>query len=317
MAFCVKHPFWKAWRKHVKAINPEAYLTGEIFGTQPELARYLQGDEFDGAMNYPFAVTCAEYFVQVQHSIDTATFDRRLRELREAYPACVTDGMQNLFGSHDTNRLASHIVNRAEANFRQMKHHHRWSTVRHNPDYDSGPPTDEQRRLQQLFVIFQFTYPGAPMIYYGDEMGMWGGNDPCCRKPMFWPELDYAAETYLPDGSRRAEPCSMPYDQRRAVLEHYRRLIQIRRQSPALQRGDFQTLLTDNDRQVYAFQRLYDGQTVIVILNRSPQPQPFRLPTGPATHWDDLLNGDILGSDQHGMLGGEVPGQWGRILCRR
>ena len=61
----------------------------------------------------------------------------------------------------------------------------------------------EEIALQKFFVIFQMTYLGAPMIYYGDEVGMWGANDPDCRKPMLWDDIDYEPETTRPDGSRR------------------------------------------------------------------------------------------------------------------
>jgi glycosidase len=62
VAFCVSHPFWRAWRTHVRAINPQAYIVGELFGTDEVLASYLQGDTFDAAMNYPFSYACYEYF---------------------------------------------------------------------------------------------------------------------------------------------------------------------------------------------------------------------------------------------------------------
>ena len=64
VAFCVAHPFWKDWRRHVRQINPEAYVVGEIFEMLHDIRPYLQGDEFDAAMNYGFAVASAEFFVQ-------------------------------------------------------------------------------------------------------------------------------------------------------------------------------------------------------------------------------------------------------------
>ncbi len=85
VAFCVKHPFWKAWRKLVKNMNPNAYLTAEIVDDIYVLAPYLEGNEFDAVMNYNFAFACAEYFVQRKHRIDTGRFDTLLKELRDAF----------------------------------------------------------------------------------------------------------------------------------------------------------------------------------------------------------------------------------------
>ena len=117
-------------------------------------------------------------------------------------------------------------------------------------DAGAGGPSWSQRRMdrapterrrQQLLVLFQMTYIGAPMIYYGDEAGMWGANDPCDRKPMIWPEMEYEPEAMLPDGRPRplADEVAFDYD----LFDFYRRLIAIRQASPALRRGDYRTLL--------------------------------------------------------------------------
>ena len=95
-----------------------------------------------------------------------------------------------------------------------------------NPKYDTRKPTPEELRIQKLFAIFQMTYLGAPMIYYGDEAGMWGANDPCCRKPMIWKDLSYDDEAYLPDGSKRTNPDTVAFNQE--LYNHYRKLIHIR-----------------------------------------------------------------------------------------
>jgi glycosidase len=251
VAFCVSHAFWRAWRQHVRAINPEAYIVGELFGADDVLASYLQGDTFDAAMNYPFAYACYEYFIHEQHRIDTSTFDRKLADLRAAYPACVAEVQQNLLDSHDSNRIGSHIVNRAGANIRQWDAYCQWSSVEKNPSYDTRKPTAEERRLHNLAVLFQMTYLGAPMVYYGDEAGMWGANDPCCRKPMVWPDLSYAPEATRPDGSVAETPDSVTFD--RTLFDLYRGLIHLRHNTPALCRGDFATVLVDDAAEVHVF----------------------------------------------------------------
>jgi glycosidase len=113
VAFEVAHPFWKDWRIHVKSINPEAYLTAEIVDEPENVKPYMQGDEFDGEMNYNFAFASAEFSFNPESTDITPTeFDKELRKLRNLYPTGVAYVNQNLFGSHDANRIGSHIVNR-------------------------------------------------------------------------------------------------------------------------------------------------------------------------------------------------------------
>ncbi len=90
VAYCVKHPFWKDWRTHVKSINPEAYLTAEVIDTIDVLKPYLQGDEFDAVMNYNVGFACADYFINQKKRITTSEFDRLLKDLRESFDPCVT-----------------------------------------------------------------------------------------------------------------------------------------------------------------------------------------------------------------------------------
>ena len=125
VAFCIRHPFWKAWRRHVRAINPEAYLVAEVVQTPAEEQLYLQGDEFDAVMNYNFLFNVFEFFIADQYRITATEFDTKLRELREIHPAQVAHVMQNLVDCHDTSRLASQIVNRDGCSIRDWDEIHR------------------------------------------------------------------------------------------------------------------------------------------------------------------------------------------------
>jgi cyclomaltodextrinase len=288
VAFCISHPFWKAWRKHVKSINPEAYLTAEIVKTPEEAIPYLKGDEFDGEMNYNFAVISAEFFFNPDNlRISATAFDRYLKELREFYPQGVAYVVQNLFDSHDTNRIGSYIVNRGFESYRNWSQYFNMSQVANNSNYKIRKPTAEELRLQKLFVIFQMTYVGAPMIYYGDEVGMWGANDPDCRKPMLWDDITYEPEVTNPDQSKRA-PDAVEIN--RDLLAHYKKLIAIRNQYPALQTGTFRTLIADDARDVYVFSRQLENQTVVVALNNSPSPTVVPLSLDKNAVWYDVLN---------------------------
>ena len=276
VAFCVKHQFWKDWRKHVKSINSDAYLTAEVVDPINVIKPYLEGDEFDAVMNYNFAFACADYFVSDKTRISTSKFDKILRELREAFPGGVEYVQQNLFDSHDTNRLLSHIVNRDIGSYRDWGKYYGLSKG-DNPKYDTRKPNDYEISIAKLFVIFQMTYVGAPMVYYGDEAGMWGANDPDCRKPMIWPDMQYGHEIFQPDQTKKKN-----YDKvevNNALLEHYKKLIRIRNENIALQLGNYETVLIDDKKELFAFSREYNGEKIIVVLNNSTKTQKAEIKT--------------------------------------
>lgn len=276
VAFCVSHQFWKQWRKHVRSINPEAYLTAEIVDEPENVVPYLQGDEFDGEMNYNFSFNCAGFFFDPEPIRISATeFDKNLQDLRELYPKGVPYVVQNLFGSHDSNRIGSHIVNRGIGSFKQWGDYFNLSKATDNPDYDVSKPGPKDIQLQKLFIVMQMTYVGAPMIYYGDEVGMWGSNDPDCRKPMVWDDIDYDDEVYLPDGSKRpADSVEVNHD----LLGFYKKWIGIRNTHPALRLGSYRTLLADDDTDVFAFERCYQDATLIVVFNNAWEAQTIQVP---------------------------------------
>jgi glycosidase len=182
-----------------------------------------------------------------------------------------------------------------------------------NIDFDTGKPTAQQRRVQKLFVLFQMTYLGAPMIYYGDEAGMWGANDPCCRKPMLWHDLNYADETLQADGSRRAVPDAVAFDA--DLFAHYKRLIAVRQALPALREGSYQTLLVDDDRDVIAFARRSATQKVIVAVNRSAMAQSVNLGIAGGASWIDVLDDTRVHSAQNGLVL-ELAALSGAVLLR-
>ncbi len=291
VAYMVAHPFWKDWRRHVKAINPEAYLTAEIVNTPDVVKPYLQGDEFDAEMQYNFAFTAAEFlFNEGKYRINAREFDRNLAELRTLYPPGVAYVNQNLFGSHDTNRIGSYIVNRTLGNFRDWGKWFQMSQPINNPEFSVRKPNASELQLQKLFVVLQMTYVGAPMVYYGDEVGMWGGNDPDDRKPMIWPDIDYEKERALPRQTLRPESEADTVVQNLELHAFYRKLIGIRNAHPALQIGAYRTLLADNGDEVFAYERQAGGETLWVILNNSASQRSVRLPRGNFDEFEDLLN---------------------------
>ncbi len=307
VAACVHHNFWKQWRELVKRLNPEAYLTGEVFvHSREELQAYLQGDEFDAVMNYEFTYACTEFFANERKRISVREFDRHLQELREAFSRDVAHVMQNLLDSHDTDRFASRIVNRDKMSIRQWLDYYEWSKAQ-SPDYDTRQPTNEERRRQKLAILFQMTYLGAPMIYYGDEAGMWGANDPSCRQPMTWDKKDN-----MKNGIKRKENEDAGFD--RDLFEYYRKLIHLRHAHPALQLGDYQSLLVDDARQLYVFSRTLAQQTIMVAINNGREEQCCRIAINHKSEWVDLLEEHRHFAVKDGLIELAINAQSGRIL---
>jgi glycosidase len=315
VAFMIKHNFWKEWRKHVKHINPQAYLTAEIVDSIEVVKPYLQGDEFDAVMNYNFLFTTAEYFIDDTSGILTSVL--KLRELREAFPPGVSYVQQNLFGSHDTQRFASHIVNRDKYKIRD------WGktfnlTKGSNPNYDTRKPTKEELDLMKLMLIFQMTYVGAPYVYYGDETGMWGANDPDCRKPMVWDDIKYKLEKFLPDQSSKEKPDTVKFNI--GLHNFYKKMIHIRNEQEELQTGDFIVRSIDDKAEVYVYSRSLERngftKEIIVAINKGKEKQLVSLDTDHKEYYSDLLNRNPIVKVSGGKIVFKVKPMTGRILLR-
>ncbi|HEX8939594.1 MAG TPA: alpha-amylase family glycosyl hydrolase [Candidatus Limnocylindrales bacterium] len=155
--------FWREFRRRVRAVNPEAYIVGEVWRVEPD---WVGGDRFDALMDYPLAEATIGFaagrhldrrVVREQHEyastvrrLDGRAFGRRLEELLAAYDPAVTAVQLNLLDSHDTPRVRTLC----------------------------GGDTAAVR----LATLVQMTLPGAPCIYYGDEIGLEGHHDPDCRR---------------------------------------------------------------------------------------------------------------------------------------
>lgn len=266
VAYDVAHAFWKDWRSWVRSINPNAYLTAELVYPIEQTKPYLKGDEFDATMNYNFAFIMHDFFVQDSKGSSVTEFDRKLKELRDAFGEDVAFNMQNLMNSHDATRLASAVANPDGIKFGDWGKYFNWSQKSNNRKYNAQKPTAEQRQKQKLIVAFQMLYLGSPMFFYGDEAGMWGANDPDCRKPMVWPNIKYDAETFNPDQTKH-NPDDVQFDT--DLFSWYKKLIGIRQKYTAVKLGTFNTLTIDDDNRLYAFSRQLGNEEVIVVINRS------------------------------------------------
>ncbi len=280
----VPHGFWKEFRRSVLAINHEAFLVGEVFWEDWDFnkmwdpAPWLKGDELDAVMNYRLAAAARAFFLDRQNAIAASELDARLAALAPARRETAL-AMLNLLDTHDTDRLASQAVNPDRA------YDHMAGPVE-DPKYDVRAPRSEEWKRARLLAAFQFAWPGAPIVYYGTEAGMWGGDDPDCRKPMLWKELRYEDEATHPLGQkRRSDPVRFDEEQ----FAFYQALAQARVQQPALRRGTVETVLADDARRLYAFVRALEEDRVVAAFNDSDREQTAELPVGGPVR--DLLSG--------------------------
>lgn len=234
--------FWQAFRRRVKAVNPEAYLVGEIWGLAPD---WLRGDRFDAVMNYVFGRVSLGFFggegldrdltygPYRLEPLGACAFANRIDAMLAPYEWPVALAQLNILGSHDTPRLLTLFGG-------------------------------DVARIK-LAIFYQMTVPGAPCIYYGDEIGLTGGPDPGCRKAMPWDETQWDASLH----------------------DHVRRCVALRHRHPALRRGDYTRLYAY--RGVYAFGRRYEDETLVVVVNNDDHARQVGVPVR-----DVLPNGTVL-----------------------
>lgn len=241
-------PFWKDWRAHVKALNPEALLIAEIW-FPAGAAGYFGGNAFDGQMNYPFADPVTGWLGRDER-ITSGKLAERLTRVFCNHPA--TDLVQfNLLGSHDTERFLTSLANPGRPYDDSGVPHARLGTG----SFDRGASEAVVAR-SALAPALLATYPGAPMVYAGDELGMTGADDPDNRKPLPWPDLP---------------PMAGPFDQSKPGLrEVWRQWLLLRRDpaaGPVLRYGTVRHLDSGRD-DVFAFERRLNDRTLLVVLNR-------------------------------------------------
>jgi glycosidase len=305
--------FWEDWNAHVRTLNPDAYTVTEIWH---EAADFIAEGDFSATMNYyAFAFPVKGYLVD--RAIPATQFADLLTERREEYPEAVQYALQNLVDSHDTDRIASSIVN-ADAGDAALDQfgYDRDVSPRGNDAYAVRAPSAAERDVQRLVALLQMTYVGAPMIYYGTEAGMWGADDPGDRKPMVWPDMEYDAECADPLGRERT--CDeVVFDQE--LFDFYRSAIALRREHEALRRGTFEVLMTDDDRDLVAFARTLGGEAHVVVMNRGDEAHSVRVPApaaGPYALSFATTDGPTRVQEDAEALLVEIPARTGLVLSR-
>ena len=246
--------FWQEFRQRCRAIRSDAYLVGEIWRVAPS---WLRGDRFDALMNYPLAEAILGFaggsrldtevigrhreFSASVRRLDGPAIAARVMELAAAYDPDVVAVQLNLLGSHDTPRLRTVL---------------------------GGDPGDVR-----LAMLLQTTLPGAPCVYYGDEVGLLGGIDPACRGAFPWDE-------------GRWEP---------GLRESVRALLRLRTAEPALRDGPLRVV--GADREGVAFERGHGASRFVVAVNagETPVELPVRFEDAPGGAGGHLAPIDLPG----------------------
>lgn len=255
--------FWREFRTWVKAINPDAYITGEIWWENYDRFQYRNArpwldQAFDGVMNYRFGDAVFRFF-NAPDPVTATQFASLLAEMHRDYGVDRSRALQTFLGSHDTARIGSVVVNPAH----RLDH---GSSLDSNPGYAVRAPNAAEIQRWRQMVAFEFLAPGAPAIYYGDEAGMWGADNPDCRKPMVWPDLRYDSERAHPFGAARPiNPVRFNADQ----FRFYRDLAHARRELEVLRHGDFQVIFTNDTHRLVAFERSLGDVHLIAVFNAS------------------------------------------------
>ena len=264
--------FWQTFRQIVKTINPEAYIVGEIWVDEIKETgtRWLQGDQFDAIMNYGLLSACIGFFIgslqdkellkgqghAPKKPLNANEFSERIESLLQMYHPEIVYSQFNLLSSHDTARFLN--LCRGNAN------------------------------IVRLALTFLLTCPGAPSIYYGDEIGLEGGRDPDCRRAMPWDKTSWNLDLY----------------------EYTRQMIAIRNNHKVFRRGSFAHVHADASKGVYAYLRSLHDTIAIVILNNSDKSYSVDIPVAEHLHEHTRLhcllsNHEYVVTDNH-LRGPEI-----------
>jgi glycosidase len=301
--------FWREYRRVVRGINPEAYLVGEVWWEEwPETmfdpAPWLQGDVFDAVMNYRWYEPTRRFFAGAQPALNASGYVAALDSVAAGIPGPHLQAMMNLTASHDSPRFGTSIYNPGRYKYRV--------NPRENTDYRIDQPDRRTREIQELILVHQFTYVGAPHIWYGDEVGMWGGDDPDPRKPMVWEDLEYEPEVTHPlGGTRRADRVEPDA----SLRETYQRLIDLRKDHLRLfADGDLTWLEVNDANSVLVYQRALGGERAVVMFNRSEDVMEVSVPVDPGTYTEQWPGNRTLRVQNH--LTVQVPPLYASVWLR-
>jgi cyclomaltodextrinase len=257
-------PFLKRIRQKAKTVNPRTLVIGEVWEdasskiSYGSRRHYFEGCELDSVMNYPLRNAVLDFMKTGQ----AQPLNEAVMTLIENYPAQVVHALMNILGTHDTARLITAVAGEDSAG-----HDQQWKAAQDL----TARQRDEGVRLVTVASAIQFFLPGVPCIYYGDETGMEGYEDPFNRRCYPWGDEDIR------------------------LIQWYRRLGAIRKVCPALAQGEYTCLAAETG--FYAFLRSQGHDKLLCAVNLGDQPRALSLPLS----YGQFLPVDRLGFTANGL----------------
>lgn len=288
--------FWREYRKVVRSVNPQAYLVGEIWWLEwPDKlldpAQFM-GSQFDAIMNYRWYRIARGFFGQAVPILNSSGFVSGIEMINKGLSTENLEAMMNVVGTHDSPRFSTSLYNKSMDKYN--------ATPAADSGYKINRPDARTITEQKLLLVHQYTFVGSPHIWNGDEVGMWGADDPDCRKPIVWSDLKYEDEkaNYIPGKPR---PVDKVYPDT-SLLSFYKSLIRMRKNYPVLSTGDLKSLLANDEKMVLCYSRTDEKNEIISVFNRSLKEQTVTVPvTG--TDYKEIFpsEGDTFKKGADGM----------------
>lgn len=302
--------FWRDFRKYVRRINPDTYLMGEIWWEQwpdkllnPE--PFLRGDIFDAVMNYRWYKATRQYLNKSPNEISTQQYIDSLNLYRSDLRIGNNYAMMNYTGGFDTPRILTSLFNKNKYKY--------YCKVHENPEYKVHKPDVKTYTTLKLLLAQQYTYIGSPHIYAGDEMGMWGADDPSCRKPLIWKDYTYENEVVHPLGLEKPIDTVVFNDD---IFNYHKKLINIRKSNPVLSHGDIEFLNISDSDQILAYSRFDENHEVITVINSNDFPVKVNIKNKFSGNYQEVFTSEIIESSQKNIAL-EIPKNTSLILISK
>ncbi|MCW3805431.1 glycoside hydrolase family 13 protein [Plebeiibacterium marinum] len=275
--------FWRDYRKYVKSINPEAYLVGEIWWEEwPEKMMnpvpYVSGDVFDAVMHYQVYRPARCFFAKNDYQIDAKQFVDSLKYQWGRISEETAQAMMNVAATHDSPRLLTSFANKGKYKYR--------AKPSDDPDYITSKPNEDTYQRVKLYLMHQFTSVGAPQIWNGDEFGMWGGDDPDCRKPLWWPEYQFNPENKNNIQDKEKEYVEVCFNEE--LYAYYKQMTDLRNKNiDVFAEGSIEFVKAEG--KLLAYLRKLNDTEVLVVLNAGEESVTYNLQ--PSKTYKDLIKG--------------------------
>lgn len=241
---------------------------------------YVQGDVFDAVMFYQIYRPARYFFALTDFDISAEQLVDSLNLQWNRIGKPFRYAMMNTAATHDAPRLLTSFGNPGKYKYNAKPDA--------DPNYVTGKPDTETYQRVKLYLMHQFTNVGAPQIWNGDEMGMWGSDDPDCRKPLWWPEYEFDAEyrNNLQAGEKTFDEIEFNSE----WFTFYKTLTQIRKENPVLSSGEIEFIVADG--KLLSYKRFDDQDEIIVMFNLEDSNHQFDLPK--SAKYTDLITGEIV-----------------------